>query len=242
MTCLLTVVRQLLSTVLSASLNANYFTPRMLITSSNSRLSRLRFRFFCLDLSARHKLVLIDWLHVLRDFGELWSTFSAAWIIHSRYLAHFLSYDDKIWHDQGSGKLTLISRISWTFVRGSRNTMQQHALVLHWCSCFLLVFRRWTGGMQSSLTFSLAWRWRRGCRLVEIKDSQYYNLLVRFRTFWTLIYTCTSDSIVVRVCVVSLLLFRIYRQHRDVIRFVMDCHRHSVFISVQCFFLALFQR
>jgi len=27
-------------------LNANYFTPRMLITPSNSRLSRLRFWFF----------------------------------------------------------------------------------------------------------------------------------------------------------------------------------------------------
>ena len=45
MTCLLTVVLQLLSIVLNAILNANSFTLRTLITSSNSCLSRLRFRF-----------------------------------------------------------------------------------------------------------------------------------------------------------------------------------------------------
>jgi len=36
----------LVSIVLNAILNANYFTPHTLITPSNSRLSRLRFRFF----------------------------------------------------------------------------------------------------------------------------------------------------------------------------------------------------
>jgi len=46
MTCLLTVVRQLLSIVLNAILNANYFTPRTLINPSNSRHSCLLFRFF----------------------------------------------------------------------------------------------------------------------------------------------------------------------------------------------------
>jgi len=46
MTCLLTVVRQLLSTVLNAILNANYFTPHILISPSNSRFLHLWFWFF----------------------------------------------------------------------------------------------------------------------------------------------------------------------------------------------------
>jgi len=46
MTCLLTVVLQLVSIVLNTILNANYFTRRTLITPSNSRLSHLRFWFF----------------------------------------------------------------------------------------------------------------------------------------------------------------------------------------------------
>ena len=50
MTCLLTVALQLVSIVLNAVLNANSFTSRTLITPSNSRLSRLRFRFFLLGL------------------------------------------------------------------------------------------------------------------------------------------------------------------------------------------------
>jgi len=35
---------------------------------------------------------------VLRDFGELWSTFPGAQIFDSRYLEHFLSEGDDIWH------------------------------------------------------------------------------------------------------------------------------------------------
>jgi len=45
MTCLLTVVLQLVSIVLNAILNANSFTLHTLITPSNSRLSRLQFQF-----------------------------------------------------------------------------------------------------------------------------------------------------------------------------------------------------
>jgi len=39
--------------------------------------------------------------HVLRDFGELWSTFSGAQFFDSGYLGHFLSYGDEIWHVRG---------------------------------------------------------------------------------------------------------------------------------------------
>jgi len=63
MTCLLTVMRQLLSIVLNAILNANYFTPRMLITPSNSCLSRLRFRFFAwMYRRVTNWFWLIDWV------------------------------------------------------------------------------------------------------------------------------------------------------------------------------------
>jgi len=34
---------------------------------------------------------------VLRDFGEVWSTFPGAQIFDSRYLAHFLTEGDEIW-------------------------------------------------------------------------------------------------------------------------------------------------
>jgi len=38
-------------------------------------------------------------LQVLRDFGELWSTFQGAQIFASEYLAHFLSDHDENWQD-----------------------------------------------------------------------------------------------------------------------------------------------
>ena len=63
-----------------------FYTARTLITPSNSRLSRLRFRFFCLDLSARYKLVLIDWLIQWRMKTGHWMRsvlgvfFSACWM------------------------------------------------------------------------------------------------------------------------------------------------------------------
>ena len=63
MTCLSTVVRQLLSIVLNATLNANYFTPCTLITPSNSRLLRLRFHFFAWTYRrVTNWFWLIDWL------------------------------------------------------------------------------------------------------------------------------------------------------------------------------------
>jgi len=63
MTCLLTVVRQLLSIVLNAILNASCFTPRTLITASNSRLSLLWFRFFAWTYRrVTNWFSLIDWL------------------------------------------------------------------------------------------------------------------------------------------------------------------------------------
>jgi len=58
MTCLLTVVLQLVWILLNVTLNANFFPSRMLITPSNSRLSHHWFQLYCLHSSARYKLVL----------------------------------------------------------------------------------------------------------------------------------------------------------------------------------------
>jgi len=62
MTCLLTVMHQLLSIVLNAILNANYFTPHVRWSLPVTVASRDSYSGFCVDLSARYKLVLIDWL------------------------------------------------------------------------------------------------------------------------------------------------------------------------------------
>jgi len=62
MTCLLTVVLQLVSIVLNAILNNNYFTTHTLITPSDSCLSRLRFHFFVwTDWCLTNWFWLIDW-------------------------------------------------------------------------------------------------------------------------------------------------------------------------------------
>jgi len=37
-----------------------------------------------------------------------------------------------------SGQSTLISRISWSLVPESSDTMRRHASVIHWCTCFLM--------------------------------------------------------------------------------------------------------
>ena len=73
----------------------------------------------------------IDWWQIWRArvFGLL---FSGSKFSHKGYLAHFLSERDEIWQCWGSGQSTRISRISWTFVRGSLETMRRHASVLHW--------------------------------------------------------------------------------------------------------------
>ena len=119
--------------------------------------------------------------------------------------------------------------------------MRQRALVLHWCTCFLLAFRLWIGGKQSSLTFSLAWRRRRGYSLVEIRFA-----VLQFTS--TLSYFLNADLYLYKwfYCCAGMRCFAVVVSYIpstswcDPFCYRLNCHRHSVFVSVQCFFLHCF--
>jgi len=88
---------------------------------------------FCRSVTKFGSVRSIAVWQVLRDSGELWSTFIGTQIFDSGYLAHFC-------HTVGAGQLTLISQILWTLVWGSRNTMRRLSSVLHlflWCLLLL---------------------------------------------------------------------------------------------------------
>jgi len=84
----------------------------------------------------------IDWRQIW-CLGWTLAYFSGKQPFSQRISRTLLSDSERyeIWQIWGTDQSTLISRISWTLIWGSRDTMRRHASVLHWCTC-KVVFRQ----------------------------------------------------------------------------------------------------